>query len=111
MSPGPSNTIAGSLEPDSRDPKTDIGNLEAEERYIGYMTHWKRDDGKRSEFYGGGGTFYSASRREEKGEGLGEERVRRLSGREAGGFRFQCFFGVFFGSVSGGPFFYVFSSF
>ena len=29
--------------------------------------------------YGGGGTFYSASRREEKGEGLGEERARDLS--------------------------------
>ena len=36
-------------------------------------------------------TFETASRREEKGEGLGEERARDFAGREAGGFLFEVF--------------------
>ena len=31
-SPGPSNTIPGSLKPDSRDPETETGSLEIEKR-------------------------------------------------------------------------------
>jgi hypothetical protein len=31
-SPGPSNTIPGSLKPDPRDPDTETGNLEIEKR-------------------------------------------------------------------------------
>ena len=56
------------------------------------------DDGKRSDRVWSC-TFYYASRREEKGEGLGEERARDRAGSEAGGFDFEVFLALFFNAV------------
>ena len=52
------------------------------------------DDGKRSDTVRSC-TFYSASRREEKGEGLGEERARRFAGPEGWRISLEVDFGCY----------------
>ena len=101
-SPGPSDKQSRILEHDSRDPETEIGSFEIKKgvhrihdtletglhMMLRSLVAPTRGAGGRREalgVYGGGGTFYAASRREEKGEGLGEERVRDSAAAEAGG--------------------------